>query len=472
MNARKEIQYGSTDTAVEFCPHLFCHRIKMTASMNRPYHKEILHIALPSILSNITVPLLALTDLAIVGHLGSAAYIGAIAIGGTIFNMIYWIFAFLRMGTSGMTSQAYGANDPAELQHLLYRSLLTSAALSCAILLLQSPLLQLSLSIMSPALPVATQASTYFRICVWGAPAVLGLYSLTGWFIGVQNAKYPLYVALAQNAINIAASLTFVFLFRMEVAGVALGTLVAQYCGFFLSLVFCARMFRKMRLRPAFTFSRVVRKKDLKRFFSVNRDIFLRTLCLVAVTLYFTSVGSHQGEYILAANALLMQYFTLYSYFMDGFAFAGEALSGKFAGAKDHASLATVIRNLFAWGCGVTAAFTLLYACGGKGLMSLLTDEPSVIATACAYLPWATLIPLAGLSAFIWDGVFIGLTATRYMLWSMCCAMIAFFTTYFCFSSLWHNHALWLAFLLYLSVRGLMQHLLYKNKILPLQAHS
>lgn len=436
--------------------------------MNKSCHKEILHIALPSVLSNITVPLLGLADMTIAGHLGAASYIGAIAIGSTIFNMIYGIFAFLRMGTGGMTSQAYGADDKQEIQLLLCRSLTASAGIATLVLLLQAPLLRLALSVMSPTEAVADSASVYFRICVWGTPAVLGLYSLSGWFIGLQNARYPLYVAVVQNLVNIASSLFFVFAWHMGVAGVALGTLVAQYCGLTLSLCYCRRMHRRLGLPRAFIPSSVFRKNAIRRFFGVNRDIFLRTLCLVCVTLYFTSAGSRQGERILAANALLMQYFTLYSYFMDGLAFAGEALSGKCAGAGDYPTLRRVVRNLFLWGGGVALAFTLLYAVFGKTLMNLLTDEASVVAVAAGYLPWVVLIPLAGLSAFIWDGVFIGLTATRHMLLSMLCATSAFFVAYLSFSPVWHNHALWLSFLLYLSVRGLVQHLLYRNKILTL----
>ena len=437
--------------------------------MSKTYHKAILRIALPSILSNITVPLLGLVDLTISGHLGAASYIGAIAIGGTIFNMIYWIFAFLRMGTSGMVSQAYGAGDKQEIQWLLYRSLATSTGIGILILFLQWPILHLALSIMSPTDAVGAYASTYFRICVWGAPAVLGLYSLTGWFIGLQNAKYPLYVAVVQNVVNIAGSLFFVFACRMGISGVALGTLIAQYCGLLLSLYLGYRMHRRLGLSGGFSFSPVFQGNAIRRFFGVNRDIFLRTLCLVGVTLYFTSAGSRQGEYVLAANALLMQYFTLYSYFMDGFAFAGEALSGKCAGAKDYLALKGVVRNLFLWGAGVALAFTLLYWMGGKGFMRLLTDEPDVVATAYGYLPWAVLIPLAGLSAFIWDGIFIGLTATRHMLVSMACATVVFFAAYLGLFPVWQNHALWLAFLLYLSTRGLMQHWLYRNKTLTLQ---
>lgn len=437
--------------------------------MKKSYHKEILHIALPSILSNITVPLLGLIDLAIAGHLGAAHYIGAIAVGGTIFNMIYWIFAFLRMGTSGMTSQAYGAGRTDEVQHLFCRSLFTSMAIALLVLLLQAPLLRLSLAIMAPPDAVADGAATYFRICVWGAPAVLGLYSLTGWFIGLQNARYPLYVALVQNVANIAASLFFVFGLHLGVAGVALGTLLAQYCGLALSLWLSLCLRRKLGLPRGFAQSEVFRADAIRRFFTVNRDIFLRTLCLVGVTLYFTSAGSRQGESILAANALLMQYFTLYSYFMDGFAFAGEALAGKCAGAGDRQGLKGVVRGLFAWGIGVAALFTVIYLAGGRAFMGLLTNEPSVTATAATYLPWAVCIPLAGLSAFVWDGVFIGLTATRQMLWSMACAALVFFASFLSLSPFWHNHALWLAFLLYLSTRGLVQHWLYRNHCCPMK---
>ncbi len=433
--------------------------------MSTIQHKEILRIAFPSILSNITVPLLGLTDLAITGHLGSASYIGAIAVGSTIFNMIYWIFAFLRMGTSGMTSQAYGADDKQEMQLLLHRSLCTSAGIAALLLILQNPLLQLALYIMSPPASVAAHASVYFHVYIWGAPAALTLYSMTGWFIGLQNARYPLYIAVMQNVINIAASLLFVFAMHMEVAGVALGTLIAQYCGLALSVLFYRRMSRKLGLSGTFSPSAVFNSDAIRRFFTVNRDIFLRTLCLVCVTLYFTSAGARQGEYILAANALLMQFFTLYSYFMDGFAFAGEALAGKCFGAGERASLNHLINKLFLWGVGVALIFTIFYMGPGEYFMSLLTNESSVIDTAATYLPWAVFIPLAGLSAFIWDGIFIGLTATRHMLLSMACAMLVFFAVYLSLSPLWHNHALWLAFLLYLLVRGLVQHWLYRMKI-------
>lgn len=438
----------------------------------KSHHKEILRIALPSILSNITVPLLGLADITIAGHLGSAAYIGAIAIGGTVFNMIYWIFAFLRMGTSGLTSQAYGAKNHQEMRNLLYRSLTVAVGIALVLLLLQAPILKTALLIMSPTPAVEALASSYFHICIWGAPAVLGLYSLNGWFLGLQNAKYPLYVAVSQNIVNIVASLFFVFALHTDVKGIAAGTLIAQYFGLSLSLFYGQRMHRRLHLHLTLSAKEILQPAAFKRFFTVNRDIFLRTLCLVSVTLYFTSAGSRQGETILAVNALLMQYFTLYSYFMDGFAFAGEALAGKCFGAGNREELRDIIRSLFLWGGGVAFCFTLVYAIGGFGFMRLLTNESEVISAAATYLPWVAFIPIAGLSAFTWDGVFIGLTATRYMLISMFCATVTFFLTYFSLYPLWHNHALWLAFLIYLSMRGCMQHLLYQKKILSLHPSS
>lgn len=437
--------------------------------MQRSYHHEILKIALPSIISNVTVPLLGLVDMTIVGHLGSASYIGAIAIGSTIFNMIYWIFAFLRMGTSGITSQSYGANNIKEAGLVLIRSLLTSLSIALLILLCKSPLFEFAMFIMSPEETVRTSATIYFNICIWGAPAILALFSITGWFIGMQNAKYPLYIAVSQNVINIIASLYFVLILKMDVAGVALGTVIAQYFGLILSIILCIRMYIDMKLRIRLNHLDILRYKSLKRFFTVNRDIFFRTLCIVCVTLYFTSAGSKQSNYILAANALLMQYFTLYSYFMDGFAFAGEALSGKYIGAKDIFSLNKVIKSLFLWGGGVAIIFTLIYLVGGNFIMSVLTDEPTVRSVAQKYTYWTVCIHFAGLSAFVWDGIFIGLTATRQMLISMLYAMATFFITYLILEDFMGNHALWLSFILYLFVRGAIQHLLFKNKILPLQ---
>ena len=418
-------------------------------------HREILQIALPAIVSNITVPLLGLIDVTIVGHLGATSYIGAIAVGGMLFNIIYWIFGFLRMGTSGMTSQAYGANDFEETTALLVRSLSIGFLVATLLILLQAPIERTAFFLIGPSPDVEKLASIYFRICIWGAPAVLGLYSLSGWFIGMQNSRYPMYVAITQNLVNIMASLVLVYGYEMKIEGVAIGTLIAQYAGFFMACLLWRHHYKQKDGKK--DFRSLFNKQAMYRFFQVNRDIFLRTLCLVAVTLYFTSAGAGQGEIILAVNTLLMQLFTLFSYFMDGFAYAGEALAGKYIGANQAEELHRMIRRLFLWGMGIAIVFTLLYGLGGESFLRLLTNDQAVIEASQTYWLWVLLIPLAGFSAFLLDGIFIGATATRLMLQSMFVASSVFFLTFFYLKGQMGNHALWLAFILYLSLRGVMQ---------------
>lgn len=429
----------------------------------RKINREILRIAVPSIVSNLTVPLLGLVDVAIVGHLGAAAYIGAIAVGGMLFNVIYWLFGFLRMGTSGMTSQAYGRKDLDEMTHILSRSMATAWMVAAVFLVLQTPLLNLAFRLIPATPDVMRLATVYYRICIWGAPATLGLYAFNGWFIGMQNSRFPMAVAITQNIVNIAVSLLLVMGVGMKVEGVALGTLVAQYAGFGMAFVLWFRYYKRIRMR--ITLHGIWQRKELFRFFRVNRDIFLRTLCLTAVSMFFTSSGSAQGEVILAVNTLLMQLFTLFSYIMDGFAYAAEALSGKNAGAGNRQEMWKTIRHLFVWGTGLSAAFTLLYAVGGDGFLALLTDEASVVEASSDYFYWVLAIPLAGFTAFLWDGVFIGLTATREMFLAMLVAALTFFGIYGLLGDVWHNHALWLAFLAYLFVRGLVQTLVARRLV-------
>lgn len=430
----------------------------------KPRDRQILQIALPSIVSNITVPLLGLIDVAIVGHLGAPAYIGAIAVGGMLFNIIYWIFGFLRMGTSGMTSQAYGKRDLPEVVRLLVRSVGIGLAVALCLIVLQVPIRYGAFLLIHPTEEVRELATLYFHICIWGAPAMLGLYGLTGWFIGMQNSRIPMYIAITQNVVNIIASLSLVYLCGMKVEGVALGTLIAQYAGFVMGLVLWKMHYgkhlgiKKYKLKiKSIAEGSVWEKAAMMRFFSVNRDIFLRTLCLVAVTLFFTSAGAEQGEIILAVNTLLMQLFTLFSYVMDGFAYAGEALSGRYIGARNRDAFRSTVRHLFAWGGVMAVLFTLTYAVGGNAFLGLLTNDKEVIAAADTYFYWALAIPAAGIAAFIWDGIFIGATATRGMLLSMAVAAVSFFAVYYGFRPALGNHALWLAFLTYLLMRGVVQ---------------
>jgi len=428
-----------------------------------PINRQILHIAIPSIISNITVPLLGLVDVTIVGHLGSASYIGAIAVGGMLFNMIYWIFGFLRMGTGGLTAQAYGQHNTQEGTRILLRSLSVSLLLALVLLVLQYPIRLIAFMLIDASPEVQEPATRYFHICIWGAPATLGLYSFTGWFIGMQNSRYPMYIAITQNIVNIAASLFFVFVLHMKVEGVALGTLIAQYAGVIMAYLLCISHYHPFRQQVQRM--QLLERNAMKRFFLVNRDIFLRTLCLVAVTVFFTSTGATYGDVVLAVNTLLMQLFTLFSYIMDGFAYAGEALSGKYTGSNDKIRLHQTVRNLFGWGSAMALLFTLTYLWGGQDFLQLLTNDTEVIAASGTYLLWTVAIPFCGFSAFILDGICIGTTSTRIMLKSMATASALFFGVYFLCSGSWGNHALWMAFLVYLAVRGLMQGYLLRNKI-------
>ena len=423
--------------------------------MSENMNKKILHIALPSIISNITVPLLGLTDTAIAGHMGAPAYIGAIAVGGMLFNMVYWLFGFLRMGTGGLTSQAYGAGRPDESARVLLRSLGLALSLGLLFILLQKPLGDQAFLLLDATDEVKRTARIYYDILIWGAPAVLSLYGFTGWFLGMQNARIPMYIAVTQNVVNITASVAFVFGAGWKVEGVAAGTLIAQYTGLAMAMIWWLRRYRPTT--PRIRWHDVAERGALKRFFTVNRDIFLRTLCLVVVTTGFTSAGAARGDLVLAANALLMQFFVIFSYVMDGFAYAGEALGGRYAGAGDRRNFRLMAGRLFGWCCTLALGFTVLYACGGNVLISLLTDDASVVSKAENYLPYVMMLPLLSFGAFLLDGLFIGTTATREMLAGMGAAAIAFFAAFLTLRHTMGNHALWTAFLLYLFMRGAVQ---------------
>lgn len=428
----------------------------------KPRDKEILNIVIPSIVSNITVPLLGMVDVAIMGHLGNAAYIGAIAVGSMIFNVIYWLFGFLRMGTSGMTSQAYGARNLEEVTKLLLRSQLIGLLIALAIILLQYPIAQGALFLMRPTAEISQMAQRYFEVCIWGAPAMLGLYGFMGWFIGMQNTRIPMFISIMQNVVNICVSLALVLFAGMNIEGVAIGTLVAQWSGMLAAVGFFMAHYRP-KLLIHFNIKGVITQSAMTSFFKVNRDIFLRTLFLVSVNFFFTSAGAAQGTMMLAVNTLLLQLHTIFSYFMDGFAYAGEAVGGKYYGAKNKFAFNDTIRRLFVWGGAMVLAFTLLYALGGRGFLALLTNDQQVIISALPYFGWTIALPLAGMAAFVWDGVFIGITATRGMLTSSAISALLFFATFYLLRPFLGNHALWLAFILYLASRGWIQTYLFKR---------
>ena len=421
--------------------------------------RQILLIALPSIISNITVPLLGMIDVAIVGHMGSAVYIGAVAVGSMIFNLVYWLFGFLRMGASGLTAQAFGRRDLSEATMLLSRSLTIALGIAFLLIILQIPLKGLMFWLIGPTADVTPFASTYFNIVIWGAPASLSLFAVSGWCIGMQNTRIPMTVSIMQNIVNILISLLFVYGLKMKIEGVALGTVIAQYIGFLMAIGLIQRSYK--RLRSYWKLKGTFVRQSMMQFFSINRDIFLRTLCLVAVNLYFTSAGARYGAVILSVNTVLIQLYLLFSYFMDGFAYAGEALGGRYYGAYNYGQMRQLLHRLFGWAIMMTVVFTLLYILGGMRIIRILTDEPDVIETASDYIPWAWFIPAAGAAAFIWDGLFIGFTATRGMLVSSVIAALVFFCTYFLTVKQMGNHGLWLAQVLYLSTRGIVQTIWY-----------
>ncbi len=419
--------------------------------------RQILGLALPAIVANITTPLLSLVDVAIVGHLGSAVYVGAIAVGGSIFSMLYWLFGFLRFGTSGLTAQALGRGSARQTSLLLQRSLLIALGFGLILITAHYPLGHAALSFMDTDADTAGKAWLYFSILIYGAPASLATFALTGWFVGMQDTRTPMWISLLVNVVNITASLILVYAMDYDLAGVAYGTLLAQWTGFIVSAATCAIHY-KVRPQPL---SELLHVSELKTFFKVNTDIFLRTVCLIAVTVWFTRTGAGLGPVMLAVNTLLMQFFILFSYIMDGFAFAGEAICGKSYGASDSHSINRQIHRLLQWGLALAAVFTAGYALGGQYLIALLTNDSGVIETAEKYRLWAAGIPLAGFMAFTWDGVLTGVTRTRLMLGTMSAASAIFFILYLLLFPAIGNHGLWTAFLAYLFTRGCLQHIFY-----------
>ncbi len=419
--------------------------------------KQISSLAIPAVITNITVPLLGMTDLAIAGHMRNAAYIGAIAIGTMAFNMIYWIFGFLRMGTSGLTAQAFGAHDYQYTRLLLRQSMIVALVIALIAIICQRIIFHSIILIMKPDANVIEAVDTYFSICIWGAPAVMGLYSLTGWFIGMQNTHIPMYVSIVQNIFNLSISITLVLGFGFHIEGIAWGTTIAQWAGLGMALLW---LNKSKKVHTAIAGKKNDNKKwiyGISRFFAINRDIFLRTLFLVIVNLFFTSFGARQGTLTLSANTLLFTLFTITSFLLDGLAYAAEALGGKYYGAADGKTFGILTKRLFVIGGIISVIFTIAFALSGNSILHLLTSNQEVINTARPYLPWAIAIPLAGVTAFMLDGLFIGITATRAMLWSTSLSAIIFFVLYWTFSPILHNHALWLAMTTYLAMRGLVE---------------
>lgn len=417
-------------------------------------NKKILRLAIPNIISNLSVPLLGAVDTAVVGHLEHVYYLGAIAVGSIIFDFIFWGFGFLRMGTTGLVAQAYGAGNERETRIILLRVLCVAAIASFFILLLQYPLIKISLALVNATPEVEAYTVLYYNIRIFAAPATLALFSINGWFLGMQNSTYPMLVTIVLNVFNIALNLLFVLHYNMNVDGVALGSLIASY----LALVFAVFMYRKkysgVKLRASF--KEILDPNELPKFFSVNRDIFIRTLCLIFSYAFFVAKSAESGNVILAANTILLQLWYISAYGIDGFAFAAESLVGRFKGANDIQKMKQSIKLTMSWGLGLGVLASLVYALFGSSIITIFTDKPDVVEAGLAVLIWTIFAPIINSVCFIWDGIYIGTTETSTMRNSMLIATILFFVpVYFLVEPLVGVHALWLAMATFMLVRGI-----------------
>jgi MATE family multidrug resistance protein len=408
--------------------------------------------------------------MALMGHLESDAYIGAIALGSLIFNFIYWSLGFLRMGTSGFTAQARGRRDLQEAILVFSRAAFIAFVMSLVLLVLQVPIESLSFLVLKGETRVEELAMTYFRIRIWAAPAALGQFALLGFFLGMQNARLPMVVLVLTNVINIVFNFFFVKKLGMGSDGVALGTVIAQYSGLLAAIFFLRKYFGK--LFRYWSLQATVKWDKLRHFLLINRDIFIRTMCLVVVFSIFTARSASSDlqnagdETILAVNSILMQFFMFFSFLIDGFAHASEALTGKFIGANDRDSLVRSTRLLFLWGTGISVLFTGIYLFGGDLIFRALTNNPEVISNAKPYFFWVVMIPMLSYTAFLWDGIFIGATAGPEMRNAMLIStLLIFFPAYVLAGKLMGNHGLWLAFILFMLVRGLTMQLMARRAV-------
>lgn len=431
-------------------------------------NREILRLAIPNIISNITVPLLGIIDLALMGHMGSEQHIGAIALGTMIFNVLYWAFAFLRMGTTGFTAQAFGEKNENEQALNLFRSILTAILAGLLLIILQIPIEWLSFKLIGGGQQVEAFARQYFYIRIWAAPATISLFAFNGWYIGMQNAKIPMWIAIAINIANIAFNFLFVILFGMKSEGVALGTLLAQYTGFLLALYFVLKKYAW--IFKHFIWKQILQLEQLHRFFKVNADIMIRTFCIIGVFTFFTSKSAAIDDSVLAINSLLLQFLFFFSYFIDGFAYAGEALVGRYIGEANRTLFRSVVKKLFVWGFGLGIAFTIIYYFAGTSLLSLLTNKKELITQSQDYIGWVVLIPLLSVASFVWDGVYIGATASKAMRNTMLAAtFLVFIPSYILTVNHLQNHSIWLAMVLFMFGRGLFQTIIAKRAVGSIQ---
>lgn len=402
-------------------------------------NREILRLSVPSILAGITVPLVGMVDTAVAGHLGgdSAASIGAISVGSMVLSLLYWCFGFLRTGTGGLTAQAYGREDPAECGRIFLRGMGLALLAAIAALALQWPFFK-GVMLLTDATPgVKSLAERYFFIRIWAAPATMTLMALRGWFVGMQNSVDSMWMDLIVNGVNIGASILLAFGIGgwpgLGFAGIPLGTVIAQYCGLAYGLWVCRYKYGRS------VFSRLDRRDlgallhdgSMGRFFRMNLDLLGRSFFFILIYIGFTMINAGYGDQLLAAGSIMMQLLMFFSYFTDGFAYAGEALSGRFIGARDGDMLRRSVRYVFTWSMAIAVAFIGIYAATGLPVLRLLTSDEAVVQTAWQFLPWLLLMPPLGCAAFTWDGIYLGATASRALRDSMGLAALAFFGVWY-----------------------------------------
>lgn len=416
-------------------------------------NKQILRLAIPNIISNISIPLLSSVDTALVGRMEEVYYLGALAVAGMIFNVLYWGFGFLRMGTTGLTAIAFGASDKKQLSSVLYRAMITATLASIGIVVLQVLILKLALLIVPASPEVQEYASIYFLIRIWDAPAVLALFVIQGWFLGMQNAKYPMYITIFINILNILLNVYFIYGLGMRVEGVAYGTVIAQYCGLILALFLLFKTYSKYIVR--ISKNQILQAEALLKFFRVSRDIFIRTLCLIFTFAFFTIQSAAFGDEILAVNTILLQFWHILSYGVDGFAYAAESISGRLIGGRKKEEFKKAVKYLIGWGMAFGVILSLMYYLFQNELLLIYTDNPEVLALAKAFMIWTIMAPLINSFCFIWDGIYIGATATAPMRNSMIISsFIIYLPVFYILAPFYGNHALWIAMLAYMISRG------------------
>ena len=418
-------------------------------------------IAAPMILSNVSAPLLGMVDTGVMGHLESSVYLGAVAIGSTIFTFLYIGMNFLRMGTTGIAAQSFGADDYDGLRVSLGQALIVSFMIALALLLLQGPIAKIALSLLGGDAETRFHAGTYFAIRIWSAPGTLANYVMIGWFLGLQNARVPLLIFLTINLTNILLDLLFVIGFGMKIEGVALASVIAEYVALGVALAFAVRELRRRTGR--WPLARFTRLSAYKGFFSLNANLFIRTMALMFTFAFVTAQGARLGPLILAANAVLMNFQNLTSLGLDGFAHAAEAMVGKAVGRRDNRALQHTVALTLRWSLIFSLAFTLVYALGGSLIVGLLTDLPDVRETAMTYLPWLVISPLISVWCFLYDGVYVGMTRAREMRNIMLLSTFAVFIPVWYLTQPFGNHGLWFALLTFLASRGIGMHIGYRK---------